>query len=108
MATRREQGTSSIHEGSTHPGRCIGEVTNVRKRRRVSRSTTTDVRAKLRDLTAETYNRRRLYTCHLRDAGASNGCEALARCECDHLDTVVVAAVQVCAGRRDVHQPLER
>ena len=108
MATRREQGSSSIRQDSTRPGRRIGKVIDVRKCGRVSRSTKTDVRAKLRDLTAETYNRRRLYMCHIRDAGASNGCEALARCECDHLDTAEVAAVQVCAARRDVNQPLER
>ena len=58
MATRREQGTGSIHQGSTRPGRCIGKVTNSSKRRRVSRSTKTDVRAKLRNLTAETFNGR--------------------------------------------------
>jgi len=56
MATRREQGTRSIHQGSTPPGRCIGNVTNLSKRRRSSRSTKTDVRAKLRNLTAETFN----------------------------------------------------
>ena len=38
----------------------------------------------------------------------ANGREALARCECDHLDTAEVEALQVCAARGDVDQPLER
>jgi hypothetical protein len=56
MATPRAHGTNSTHRAGTRPGRCIGTVTDGGTRRRVSRRTKTDVRAKLRNLTAETFN----------------------------------------------------
>lgn len=50
---RREYGTGSIYEDRQRPGRFIGEVVIDGRRRRVSASTKTDARAKLRALTAK-------------------------------------------------------
>lgn len=51
MAQRREKGTGSIYED--RPGRFIGEVRIDGRRRRVSGATKTEVRARLRELTAK-------------------------------------------------------
>jgi integrase len=53
MAQRREKGTGSIYEDPQRPGRWIGEIRIDGRRRRVSGTTKTDVRAKLRALTAK-------------------------------------------------------
>ena len=51
--TRREKGTGSVYEDPKRPGRYIGEVRVDGKRRRVSGTTKSEVRRKLRDLTAK-------------------------------------------------------
>jgi integrase len=53
MAQRREKGTGSVYEDPQRPGRYIGEIRIDGRRRRVSGATKTDVRAKLRELTAK-------------------------------------------------------